>query len=187
MSVRKRDQGSTESRPTGKRTPPRRGRPPKITIKEVRAIGELMALGVPEAYACELHGVNPETFGPAVSRKPEFKRAMMVHHAQFMAESLKIIKEGGEVLRTAEGADDSGKQVFKDRIVPWTGRAWILERRYKPHFNKTEVHKPGEGKNESGGLMTAEEMADLERMTKALVASLDGGKKGEGRGEKGKG
>ncbi len=167
MSTRKRDQGSTESRPTGKRTPPRRGRPPKITIKEVRAIGELMALGVPEAYACELHGVNPETFGPAVSRKPEFKRAMMVHHAQFMAESLKIIKEGGErvMVMTTEGASE--------KILPWTGRAWILERRYKPHFNKTEVHKPGEGKGEHGGLMTAEEMADLERMTKALVASLD--------------
>jgi hypothetical protein len=140
----------------------KRGRPAKITLAVVREVGELMALGVPEDYACALVGVNAETFGPAVSRKASFKAAMKVHHAQFMAESLKIIKEGGErvTVTTADGPSE--------KILPWTGRAWILERRYKPHFNKTDVLKNTEAPGERGGF-TADDLLEMEQMTKALL------------------
>ncbi len=169
-----RDQGSTESRPTRRKD--KGGRPAKITIAVVQQVGELMALGVPEAYACELHGVNPETFGPAVSRKPEFKRAMMVHHAKFMVRLGKACISGGEWVPVLNRHGDpvfDEREVQIMRHVPWQGMMALAERRYKPFYNRTEVHKPNEGKGESGGLMSAEEMADLERMTKALVASLD--------------
>lgn len=151
------------------------GRPAVITAAKVEAIGELMALGVPEDYACALEGINPESFGPAVSRSPAFKRIMRVHHARFMAESLKIIKEGGErvMVETTEGPSE--------KILPWTGRAWILERRYKPHFNRTDIVKDKEGAGERGGLMSPQEMAELEQITKALVKEV-GGERGEGRG-----
>ncbi len=155
----------TMEKPKSKR-PARRnkgGRPPKITLGVVQEIGALMALGVPEEYACALHGVNPETFGPAVSRKPAFKAAMRVHHARFMAESLQIIKEGGERV-TVETADGPS-----EKILPWTGRAWILERRYKPHFNKTDIVKGSEDRGDKGGLMTQDEMLELEKITKHLV------------------
>src|SRR5215471_20871630 len=89
----KRGKGSGSSAPL----PSKGGRPAKITLKTVAAVGELMALGVPDEYACALHGVNPETFGPAVSRKPEFKEAMKRHHAAFMARACRAIADGGEV------------------------------------------------------------------------------------------
>jgi len=145
------------------------GRPPKITLSKVERIGALMALGVPEDYACALHGINPESFGPAVSRNPGFKCAMKVHHAQFMVEALEIIKAGGErvMVETADGPSE--------KILPWTGRAWILERRYKPHFNRTDTHALTDSKG-GGGLMTDAELGELERMAKALVAE-GGGKR----------
>ncbi len=145
------------------------GRPAVITPAVVEAVGELMALGVPEEYACTLQGVKPATFGPAVCRNPDFKAIMMRHHAQFMADSLRIIKEGGEKVTLDAGLDKAGNPVTEEKVLPWTGRAWILERRYKPHFTKTEVHKPGEGKGEQGGLMSEAEMLQLEQMTRALV------------------
>lgn len=143
------------------------GRPAKITASVVEEVCEHMALGVPEEYACALVGVNPATFGPAVCRNPEFKAIKLRHDAKFMSDSLRVIKEGGErvTVETTEGPSE--------KVLPWTGRAWILERRYKPHFNKSEVVKPTEGENEKGGLMTTAEMADLEKMTKALVREMD--------------
>jgi len=137
------------------------GRPPKVTLAKVEAIGELMALGVPEDYACALHGILPETFGPAVSRNPAFKWAMRVHHAKFMAESLQIIKEGGErvMVETTEGPSE--------KILPWTGRAWILERRYKPHFNRTDTHAVS--KADGSAFFSEADMQEMERIGRALA------------------
>lgn len=163
-------------KPQGARKRKRKGgRPPKVTISKVQEIGALMALGVPEDYACALHGINPETFGPAVSRSPAYKAAMKVHHAKFMAESLQIIRDGGErvTVTTTEGESE--------KILPWTGRAWILERRYKPHFNKTEVVKPGEAAGESGGLLKEKDLLELEALMKReILGGGDGEKVGKG-------
>jgi hypothetical protein len=142
------------------------GRPAKITAKVVEEIGAMMALGVPEDYACALHGINPATFGPAVSRSEAFKNIMRVHHARFMAESLQIIKEGGERIQIAT------EQGFTEKIMPWSGRAWILERRYKPHFTRTDILKGSEAPGERGGLMSAEDLKELEKMGRALVKEL---------------
>lgn len=144
----------------------RPGRPPKITAAMVERVAALMADGTPEEFACAACGVNPETFGPAVSRNPEFKAIKRRHDAKFITESLAIIKAGGEKLQLADGVDKHGDEVFVEKIMPWTGRAWILERRYKPHFNKTEVHKDRETAGESGGLLSEQDMIDLERAVK---------------------
>jgi hypothetical protein len=144
------------------------GRPAKVTLAKVEEIGKLMAIGVPEDYACALHGINPATFGPAVSRNPRYKAAMMLHHAQFMAESLAIIKKGGEVI-TVTSTDDEGKETSQEKVLPWSGRAWILERRYKPHFNRTDVVKDRDDAPGERGGFTAEQLLDMERITKALV------------------
>ena len=64
--------------------------------------------------------------------------------------------------------DGTALEKFERRVRPWTGLAWILERRHKPQFNKTEVIKAREGPGE-GGLMTADEMLELEKLTKRMV------------------
>lgn len=148
------------------------GRPPVVTLAKVEEIGEHMANGMPEHYACLLCGVNPETFPSAVSRKPEFRRALDIHHARFMQESLHFIKAGGERVSLITGQDKEGGNIVTEKILPWTGRAWILERRYKPHFNRTDVVKVP-GPEDRGGLMTAQEMADLEKVSKALEQELE--------------
>jgi hypothetical protein len=146
------------------------GRPRKITRQIVEEVGEYMADGIPQDYACALVGVNASTFGPVVSRREDFREIMLLKHARYMARALKAIKEGGEeiIYRDASGAPEMDKDgVTKTRIRPWTGFAWVLERRYKPHFNRTEVHKPAESHGESGGLTMAE-AAELEKMAKAM-------------------
>lgn len=146
------------------------GRPRTITAKIVEEVGEYMADGIPQDYACALVGVNSATFGPVVSRREDFREIMLLKHARYMARALKAIKEGGEEITYTQS--DGAPQMDKDglpmtRIRPWTGFAWVLERRYKPHFNKTEVHKPQESKGESGGL-TLDQVAELEKMAKAM-------------------
>lgn len=143
------------------------GRPAVITLAVVEQVGELMALGVPEEYACALAGVKAETFGPAVSRKAAFKAAMVKHHARFMEESLRRIRDGGEIVQRADGVGKDGEPVYREERVPWTGRAWILERRYKPHFNRTDQHALTKADG-SGCLLTSLDMGELERMAQAL-------------------
>lgn len=145
------------------------GRPAVITAAVVDEVCGHMALGVPEEYACAMVGVNPATFGPAVSRSEVFKAISRGHHAKFMAESLGFIKQGGERITLKSGEDKDGNDIFVDKVLPWQGRAWILERRYKPHFNRTEVVKPQQGPGEGGGLMTEQDMADLEKAMKQQI------------------
>lgn len=153
------------------------GRPRKITPQVVEEVAALMAKGVPEEYACALCGVLSETYGPAVSRSPELKAIARRHHAQFIADSLEIIKKGGEVIEVVDGQDEAGNPIIKEKLMPWTGRAWIMERRYKPHFTRTEVVKPAEGVGERGGLLLAvEEQAALEQMAKDMFVRVPGGK-----------
>jgi len=170
MTTKKQQGGARgATRPTSK-AKAKGGRPRKITREVVEEVGSYMADGIPQEYACALVGVNSDTFGPVVSRTPEFKEIMLLKHARYMARAMKAIKEGGEIVPVV---NEEGKPVLADngapavRIRPWTGFAWVLERRYKPHFNKTEVVKPREDRGEQGGLTMAE-AADLAKMAKAM-------------------
>lgn len=142
------------------------GRPRVITAAVVEEVSALMAKGVPEEFACSLCGVNPETYGPAVSRNPEFKNIARRHHAEYIAESMDIIKAGGEKVQLLAGEDKEGNPIYAEKIMPWTGRAWVLERRYKPHFNRTEVVKGKEDPGERGGLLNEQDMLELEKAVK---------------------
>ncbi len=136
------------------------GRPPIITATVVEKVCELMALGLPEEYACAHEGVNPATFGPAVSRSEAFKAIKRRHDASFMAESLRVIASGGEKIEV-KGANGEMHETFR----PWQGRAWLLERRHKPHFNRTDTVAPS---GRDGGALSEREMLELETMAKAL-------------------
>lgn len=171
----KSDQGSTESRPTSVRPTNKGGRPAKITAAVVEEVAGYMADGVPEHYACALVGVNPETFGPAVSRNPAFRAIKDRHDARFIADSCQHIKNGGEKVTLITGQDEQGKNLVVEKILPWTGRAWLLERRYKPHFNKTDTHALTD---KTGQKDAAYELSEIEKVIRAQVlggkATTDG-------------
>lgn len=131
------------------------GRPRKITLAVVNKVGALLALGMPQEYACALNGVNASTFASSVCINEELKEALRIHHARFMRDALKSIKEGGKRIMLASGDG------MNERLAPWTGLAWILERRYKPHFNRTDTHAITDDK---GTPMFAP--ADLEELAK---------------------
>lgn len=154
---------SPGKRSVGPAAKPQGGRPPIITPEVVEKVGDLMAIGVPEEHACALHGVNPLTFGPAVSRNPKLKAIMMRKHARFIVDCMEKIRDGGErvTLDTPDGP--------KERIIPWQGRAWMLERRYWKHFSKKDVMRHGLAPPDAGGAeLTAEQMTALEKMAKAM-------------------
>ena len=105
------------------------GRPRVITRQIVEEVGEYMADGIPQDYACALVGVNASTFGPVVSRREDFREIMLLKHARYMARALKAIKEGGEeIVQTNEkGEPEKDKNgLTQTRIRPWTGFAWVL-------------------------------------------------------------
>jgi hypothetical protein len=142
------------------------GRPRKITAAIVEKVGELMAVGMPQDYACALVGCLSDTFGPAVSRNEEFKRLMLVHHARFMARALGAIADGGEIATTtnAEGLDVESRR-------PWQGLAWILERRYKPHFNRTDAAGAA-ATTGAGAALTETELHELEKIARTLYVPV---------------
>lgn len=96
----------------------RRGRPPILTLERVQAVGELIALGLTEEQACMAEGINPETFGPACCRNGEFRNALKEKQAEFLANAVRHIAAGA---------------------TGWQGRAWLLERRHKPQFSRSET------------------------------------------------
>jgi len=138
-----------------------RGRPAKVTASVVEKVAETMSFGVPEEYACQLHGVNPATFGPAVSRSEVFKAIKRKWDAKFIARACQGIAQGGEIeqLMDAEGQP-------RDVRKPWQGLAWLLERRYKPHFNKTDTH----ALTQPGGepVLSEAAMEELSRIAKGM-------------------
>lgn len=95
----------------------RGGRPPVVTLDKVIIIGQLIALGLTEDQACRAEKVNPATFGPAVSRNPEFRNALKDAQSVFLAQAVRHIYSG---------------------ITGWQGAAWILERRHKSQFARIE-------------------------------------------------
>lgn len=151
-----------------KRKPQRKeGRPPKITAAVVEKVAETMSYGVPEEYACALHGVNPATFGPAVSRSEAFKAIKRRHDARFIERACKGISAGGEIEQLANAEGET-----RDVRKPWQGLAWLLERRHwKDFMKKDRVEVTGK---DGGGVLGEADMLELERIVKARVLGKAG-------------
>jgi hypothetical protein len=149
---------------------PGAGRPRRITSAVVAKVAESMSYGVPEEYACLLHGVNPASYGPAVSRNETLKTIAKTQHAKFMLRLGKACANGGEFEPVL---DKDGAPVFDDRNVqvmrhiPWQGMMTLAERRYKPHYNKTDTHALTT--TEGSGLLTEADMLELEKIVKDKV------------------
>lgn len=122
------------------------GRPAKITLALVEFIGELIALGMTEEQACAANRVSHKSFESAKRRKPEFAGAIKNAQADFLAAGLRDIRAGK---------------------AGWQGAAWILERRHKPQFNRTDNHALTTPAGE-GFVLTDAEAADLEKMAKTM-------------------
>jgi hypothetical protein len=121
----------------------------------VIAVAEDIANGATEEQSCHFHGVNPATFGPAVCRNSQFRNAIKKGQAHFVCTALRAIKQGGIV-------DGFGRQ-------PWQALAWILERRHKPQFNRTEA--VAIGVDGSGAVLTDAQMETLSRIAKDLFVT----------------
>lgn len=134
------------------------GRPAKITLAAVRAVGHLIALGMTEEQACLAEALNHGSFRSAVHRKPTFATAIKSEHAQFLRRALTAIADGGEVSTLGGGSR-----------APWTGLAWILERRHKPQFNRTEAAVLAIAAG--GAVLTPEQMVELERLAKQMFTT----------------
>lgn len=90
-----------------------------FTIELVTEIAENMAMGLSAKLACA--ATNPptgvESFNSAITRYPEFREILDVAQARFAKSALMDIRSG---------------------VQGWQGAAWILERRHKADYSKTE-------------------------------------------------
>lgn len=110
--------GQAHSAKNGEKTAKGKGgRPPTLTLEKVKAVGDLIAMGLTEEQACRAEGVNPSTFGPACSRNPEFGNALKDAQAHFLKSAVRLIASG---------------------VQGWQGTAWLLERRHKAQFARVE-------------------------------------------------
>src|ERR1700674_1836419 len=100
-----------------KKQPGKRGRPARITLAVVKKIGRLIAKGLTEEQACLRVGANHSSLRTARHRNTDFETAIKRAQVEYLDESLDRIGDG---------------------VRGWQGRAWILERRHKPQFNRTE-------------------------------------------------
>lgn len=149
--------------------PKKRGRPPKITLPIVQKIGEWIALGMTEEQACCKEGVNLRTFQSA-KEKEEFSAPIKKAQAEFLARALTAIADGGEpdvVTVRGTGGIPISKVVGRK---PWTGLAWILERRHKPQFNRTETVAPSDDMGRP--FISAKVFEAFEQVGKDLTAAM---------------
>lgn len=99
-----------------------RGRKPKsgvrIDIEVIRRIGERIAMGVPDKYACLLERVEYESFRMARERHPEWDVIIDSERAVFIHDALTVMR----------GCEKGHR-----------GLEFILERRHKDLFNRVET------------------------------------------------
>jgi hypothetical protein len=91
------------------------GRPATITLEVVRAIGVLIAKGIPEEYACTLVGVNYKTFEGARAKSDEFQGVIREERAKFLDFATETL------LKSEKGH---------------RGIEFLLERRHRDFFTK---------------------------------------------------
>jgi len=133
------------------------GRPAKLTPAIINQIGEHIADGTTEEQACMIVGVSFKSFESAKRRKPEYAGVIKKKQAIFVGKALKVIAAGGEYIITGEQ---------RGYLKPWTGLAWILERRHKAQFCRYEAKAltpDGEG-----AILTQEQINDLGKIAREL-------------------
>ena len=143
-----------------------------LTLAKVIEVAKLIGLGVPEEYACIHKGVSYQAFQKAKERRPDFVEAIKKERSNFLVHALNVIKAGGEKVTVMAG--EGLREVFR----PWQSYAWILERRHKEHFGKTEINVEVNQTNTNNVLQLTEAMqADLERAARQLyIPPQNGGR-----------
>ncbi len=139
------------------------GRPAKVTLDMMAAIAEDIAFGLTEEQAC-FGRVNLETFRSA-KRRDEFSQPIKEAQSKFLRRAVRAIAEGGEHQVIGEG--EKATVIRK----PWQGMAWLLERRYKPQFNRTE--QVAQTDAEGRAIFTPQDFKDLEEIGKELVREME--------------
>lgn len=135
-----------------KAKPPKRGRgrPQVVTLAVVQEIAADIGYGMTEEQACAAANVGYAAFKKAEQRNPEFVLAIKKGQAIFLRRALRNIADGGEYCPLIKG------------LRPWTGLAWLLERRHGAQFRRVDAHV---GMAAPGGLlMSPEDEAELQRM-----------------------
>lgn len=94
------------------------GRPTKFTTDLLEKLGEAIAAGMPDRYACDRVGITEDTLRVWRTEKPGFSAYLDHMRSERMLTRLNRIDVG-----------ESG----------WQGTAWILERRWGEHFARPEL------------------------------------------------
>jgi hypothetical protein len=89
-----------------------------LNLELVTKIGQSIARGLTEEQACMAHKVKLDTFRKACQRNEEYGEALQIARSLFLEDATTRIYAG-----------TSG----------WQGAAWILERRHKAQFARTEM------------------------------------------------
>lgn len=117
--------------------------------------------GCTEEQACVLEGISVKSFDSAKRRNPQFAGVVKKRQAEFIDNALDVIADGG----MASVVD--GKVIMK----PWTGLAWILERRHRAQFARLEAKS--EAVSSDGTVLSQEQIDDLGRIARKLYVTHD--------------
>jgi hypothetical protein len=92
------------------------GRAPKVTQERVIQVASLIAIGMPELYACAKAKVNYAGFKTACERNGAYREIVIAKQAEFMEVAVKDIADS------------------KCSNVRQRGLMWLLERRHREHY-----------------------------------------------------
>lgn len=112
------------------------GAPSKLTPELNQAFAESIALGMPVKYACDMHGINADTYhrwmkaGEKESEPKyvQFYESIKKAQSQFIAHNLTIIKNAAQ--------------------AQWLPAAWLLERKAPSDFGRNQTKIKLELKND---------------------------------------
>lgn len=102
----------------GKKVKRARGRPRVITADVIKRVATLIGKGMTHEYACALTGISNKSLETARSRNPDFEGAIKKGQAVWMEKALDLLWA---------------------RVDNWQPIAWLLERRHKALFSKTDT------------------------------------------------
>ena len=111
------------------------GQPTKCTPELIQAFADSIELGMPNNYACDLHGINPTTYcnwmnHGAEGKEPyvRFFEAIKKAEPKFIAHNLNVIKNAAQ--------------------AQWLPAAWLLERKAPQSFARNQTRIKLELKND---------------------------------------
>jgi hypothetical protein len=133
----------------------KRGRPREFSDEQVKAVAEEIGRGVPERYACLLHGVSYPAWAKRKQRDPDFVLAVELEQAKFIRQALGIITMD---------------------LPGHVGCRWLLERRHE-EFRKADVSVTVNANQSVGLQLTPEFQKELALYARRLDAGAKGGRK----------